>query len=90
MAFSNWQKPSPQWSHGNGQVVEFQFFGGMEEHEIAEAFGVSESTVHRDWDEGACLAVLLSLPRVRPVNAALDQTIRFCTSADGARTRLGQ
>ena len=31
------------------QVVECRFFGGMEEHEIALALGVSERTVHRDW-----------------------------------------
>jgi len=31
------------------QVVECRFFGGMEEHEIAAALGVSERTVHRDW-----------------------------------------
>jgi RNA polymerase sigma factor (TIGR02999 family) len=31
------------------QVVECRFFGGMEEHEVAEALDVSERTVHRDW-----------------------------------------
>jgi RNA polymerase sigma factor (TIGR02999 family) len=31
------------------QVVECRFFGGMEEQEIAEALGVSERTIHRDW-----------------------------------------
>ena len=31
------------------QVVECRFFGGMEETEIAEAIGVSERTVRRDW-----------------------------------------
>lgn len=31
------------------QVVECRFFGGMEESEIAEALGVSERTVRRDW-----------------------------------------
>ncbi len=31
------------------QVVECRFFGGMEEGEIAEALGVSERTVRRDW-----------------------------------------
>jgi len=31
------------------QVVECRFFGGMDEQEIAEAIGVSERTVHRDW-----------------------------------------
>jgi RNA polymerase sigma factor (TIGR02999 family) len=31
------------------QVVECRFFGGMEEREIAEALGISERTVHRDW-----------------------------------------
>ena len=31
------------------QVVELRFFGGMEEKDIAEALGVSERTVRRDW-----------------------------------------
>ena len=30
-------------------VVELRFFGGLEEKEIAEALGVSEITVKRDW-----------------------------------------
>lgn len=31
------------------QVVECRFFGGMEESEIAQAMGLSERTVRRDW-----------------------------------------
>jgi len=31
------------------QVVECRFFGGMEETEIAEALGVTDRTVRRDW-----------------------------------------
>jgi RNA polymerase sigma factor (TIGR02999 family) len=31
------------------QVVECRFFGGMEESEIAEALGVTERTIRRDW-----------------------------------------
>ncbi len=31
------------------QVVECRFFGGMEELEIAEALGITERTVRRDW-----------------------------------------
>ena len=31
------------------QVVECRFFGGMEEHEIADALGITERTVRRDW-----------------------------------------
>ncbi len=31
------------------EVVEYRFFVGMEEHEIATALGVSERTVRRDW-----------------------------------------
>jgi RNA polymerase sigma factor (TIGR02999 family) len=30
-------------------VVECRFFGGMEEHEIAEALGASVRTIRRDW-----------------------------------------
>jgi RNA polymerase sigma factor (TIGR02999 family) len=31
------------------QVVEYRFFGGMEETEIASVLGISERTVRRDW-----------------------------------------
>ncbi len=31
------------------RVVEYRFFGGMEERDIAEVLGVSERTVRRDW-----------------------------------------
>jgi RNA polymerase sigma factor (TIGR02999 family) len=31
------------------QVVECRFFGGMEDSEIAEALGVTDRTVRRDW-----------------------------------------
>jgi RNA polymerase sigma factor (TIGR02999 family) len=31
------------------QVIEARFFGGLEMAEIAQALGVSEATVHRDW-----------------------------------------
>ena len=31
------------------QVVECRFFGGMEESEIAQALGVTDRTVRRDW-----------------------------------------
>lgn len=31
------------------QVVELRFFGGLEEKDIAQALGISERTVRRDW-----------------------------------------
>jgi RNA polymerase sigma factor (TIGR02999 family) len=31
------------------EIVEYRFFAGMEEREIAEVLGVSERTVRRDW-----------------------------------------
>jgi RNA polymerase sigma-70 factor, ECF subfamily len=31
------------------RVVDMRFFGGMKENEIAEALGVTEKTVRRDW-----------------------------------------
>jgi RNA polymerase sigma-70 factor (ECF subfamily) len=31
------------------QVVEMRFFGGLSNGEVAEALGVSERTVKRDW-----------------------------------------
>jgi RNA polymerase sigma factor (TIGR02999 family) len=32
-----------------GRIVEFRFFGGLTEQEIAEALGVTTRTVKRDW-----------------------------------------
>jgi RNA polymerase sigma factor (TIGR02999 family) len=32
-----------------GRVVEYRFFGGMQEQEIADLLGVSKRTVRRDW-----------------------------------------
>jgi RNA polymerase sigma factor (TIGR02999 family) len=43
------------------QVVEYRFFGGMTEEEIAGLFGVSERTVRRDWRKAkAWLATALA------------------------------
>jgi RNA polymerase sigma factor (TIGR02999 family) len=44
------------------QVVEMRFFGGMTEVEIAEALGLTERTVRRDW-ERAKLLLSVSLQR---------------------------
>jgi len=33
------------------QVVEMRYFGGLSEPEVAQALGVSERTVRRDWDK---------------------------------------
>lgn len=37
------------------QVVELRYFGGLTEPEIAEALGVTERTVRRDWQKGQLL-----------------------------------
>jgi len=37
------------------QVVEMRYFGGMTEQEIAEALGVTDRTVRRDWDKARLL-----------------------------------
>ncbi len=39
------------------QVVEMRYFGGLTEAEIAEALGVSERTVRRDWEKARLLLV---------------------------------
>ncbi len=44
------------------QVIEMRFFGGFGEQEIAEALGVTERTVRRDW-ERARLLLQVSLRR---------------------------
>jgi RNA polymerase sigma factor (TIGR02999 family) len=37
------------------QVAELRYFGGLTEPEIAEALGVTERTVRRDWQKGQLL-----------------------------------
>jgi RNA polymerase sigma factor (TIGR02999 family) len=37
------------------QIVEMRYFGGMTEVEIAEALGLSERTVRRDWEKARLL-----------------------------------
>lgn len=37
------------------QVVEMRYFGGLSEPEIADALGVSERTVRRDWEKARLL-----------------------------------
>ena len=37
------------------QVVEMRYFGGMTETEIAEALGVTDRTVRRDWEKARLL-----------------------------------
>jgi RNA polymerase sigma factor (sigma-70 family) len=32
-----------------GQIVEFRYFGGMSEQEVAEVLSISRSTVTREW-----------------------------------------
>ena len=44
------------------QVIEMRFFGGFNEQEIAEALGITDRTVRRDW-ERAKLLLSVSLRR---------------------------
>ena len=37
------------------RVVEFRFFGGMSEDEIASVLGITSRTVRRDWDKARLL-----------------------------------
>jgi RNA polymerase sigma factor (TIGR02999 family) len=39
----------------SARVVEMRYFGGYSEQEIAEALGVTERTVRRDWDKARAL-----------------------------------
>jgi RNA polymerase sigma factor (TIGR02999 family) len=36
--------------HRKSQVVELRFFGGLSAEETAEVLGISQRTVHREWD----------------------------------------
>jgi RNA polymerase sigma factor (sigma-70 family) len=36
---------------GLAQVVEMRYFGGLTEPEIADALGISERTVRRNWEK---------------------------------------
>lgn len=44
------------------QVVEMRYFAGLSEQEVAEALGISDRTVRRDWDR-AKLLLSVSLKR---------------------------
>ena len=37
------------------RVVEMRYFGGMKDDEIAQALGVTDRTVRRDWDKARLL-----------------------------------
>ena len=55
-ALDDLQRASPELA----TLVEMRFFGGMTEAEVAEALGVSERTVRREWTKArAALLVLL-------------------------------
>ncbi len=47
---------------GLARLVEMRFFGGMTEAEIAEALGVSERTVGREWQKARTLLLTLIEP----------------------------
>jgi len=49
------------------QVVECRFFGGMEEAEIAEALGLSERTVRRDWVKARAWLYATLYPEAAPL-----------------------
>ena len=38
-------------------VVEMRYFGGMNEVEIAEALGLTERTVRRDWEKARMILI---------------------------------
>jgi RNA polymerase sigma factor (TIGR02999 family) len=44
------------------QVVEMRYFGGFNESEIADALGVTERTVRRDWDKARRLLSAMLRP----------------------------
>ena len=44
---------------GLARLVELRFFGGLTEREIAEALGVSERTVRREWTKARALLLTL-------------------------------
>ncbi len=41
------------------QVVEMRYFGGYSEQEVADALGLTERTVRRDWDKARLMLVAL-------------------------------
>lgn len=44
------------------QVVEMRYFGGYGEQEIADALGVTERTVRRDWDKARAMLLAMLEP----------------------------
>ena len=49
--WTRWPRPTPRLA----QVVEMRYFGGLTEAEIAEALGLTERTVRRDWEKARLL-----------------------------------
>lgn len=52
-----------------GRVVEYRFFGGMTEKEIAHVLGVTERTVRRDWQKARALLKTLLADEASPDDA---------------------
>ena len=49
-----------------GRVVEYRFFGGMTEKEIAHVLGLTERTVRRDWQKARALLKTLLADEAEP------------------------
>jgi len=41
------------------QVAEMRYFGGYDEQEIADALGITDRTVRRDWDKARAMLVVM-------------------------------
>ena len=41
------------------RVAEMRYFGGYDEQEIADALGVTDRTVRRDWDKARAMLVVM-------------------------------
>ena len=53
------------------QIVEYRFFGGLEEQEIADLLGVSDRTVRRDWVKARAWLYRVLYPQQTPAEPPL-------------------
>jgi RNA polymerase sigma factor (TIGR02999 family) len=51
------------------QIVEYRFFAGLEEREIADVLGISDRTVRREWVKARAWLYRYLYPNARPTEA---------------------
>ena len=80
-------RSSPRSTSALARVVEMRYFGGLADAEIAEALGVAERTVRRDWEKARLL--LASALRELTPHGARDRSRRCTPTGRRPESRTG-